>query len=451
MSAPYDLAVIGSGTAALVAAQRVRKAGWRVAIIDFRPYGGTCALRGCDPKKMLRAGADLLDHVRRMQGKGVEGEVRIDWRDLVAFKNTFTGPIPGKHEKRHAENGIETFHGPARFTGPNTLDVGGEAVEARNILIAAGAEPTSLGIPGQEHVLTNEHFYDLGELPRRIVLIGGGYIAAEYAHLAARAGAQVTILQRGPRLLPQFDPDLVGWLMERFADIGVDVRLRTEALAVEKAAEGFTVHARSGDQPVALKADMVAHAAGRRPALQELDLDAAGIAHQEGRLLLHAHLQSVSNPAVHAAGDAALMGPPLTPVSSHDAKVVARNLLEGAQHTPNYLGVPCLGSDVRQHCRGGHIPIRRIEGALNSREEVQGGFRIPSPHGDDGSGGRVRVVHKALAIEEAEVERLTGRIADVLPVRPHLVLDRIGHGWGEAWTQPPHDQPDREFTPERFA
>ncbi len=295
---------------------------------------------------MLMAGAEVLDRVRRMQGKGVEREVGVNWRELVAFKNTFTGPIPDKHERRYAENGIDAFHGPARFTGPNTLDVDGEALEAKHILIAAGAEPIRLGISGEEHLLTNEQFYDLEELPLRIVLIGGGYIAAEYAHLAARAGAQVTILQRGPRLLPQFDPDLVGWLMERFIEIGVDVRLGTEATAVEKSADGFTAHARSGGQPATFNADMVAHAAGRRPALQGLDLEAAGIAHVDGRLVLHPHLQSVSNPAVHAAGDAALMGPPLTPVSSHDAKVVARNLLEGAQHRPNYLGVPSVAFTV---------------------------------------------------------------------------------------------------------
>ncbi len=391
MTAFYDLAVIGSGTAAMVAATRVRKAGWRVAIIDFRPYGGTCALRGCDPKKMLMAGADAVDHVRRMRGKGVEGDVRINWRDLVAFKNTFTGPIPEKNEHRYSEAGIDAFHGPARFTGPNTLNVGGEAVEARHILIAAGAEPITLGIPGEEHLLTNEHFYDLAELPRRIVLIGGGYIASEYAHLAARAGAEVTILQRGPRLLPQFDPDLVGWLSEQFQDIAVDVRLGAEATAVEKTASGFVVHAEVGAERLTFAADMVAHAAGRRPALQALDLDAAEIAHENGRLLLHPYLQSVSNPAVHAAGDAALMGPPLTPVSSHDAKVVARNLLEGARHTPNYLGVPSVAftlppiasvglgeAEARQRGLDFRVKTERASGWYTARQAAEPiyGFKV---------------------------------------------------------------------------
>lgn len=338
----FDLAVIGSGTAAMVAATRVRKAGWSVAIIDFRPYGGTCALRGCDPKKMLMSGAEVIDHASRMQGKGIDRSPRIKWADLVAFKNTFTGPIPARHEHRYDEAGIQTFHGTARFTGPNTLDIDGRQLGAGHVLIATGAEPVPLGIPGEEHVLTNEAFYDLEELPRRIVLIGGGYIANEYAHLAARAGAQVTILQRGPRLLPHFDPELVGWLAERLTGIGVDVRLGTEATSIERSGSGLVVHARSGDERLAVEADMVAHAAGRRPALGALDLDAGGIAHENGRLILHPHLQSVSNPAVHAAGDAALMGPPLTPVSSHDAKVVARNLLEGARHTPDYRGAPSV-------------------------------------------------------------------------------------------------------------
>lgn len=346
MAEEYDLVVIGAGTAAMVGAMRVRAAGWRVALTDFRPFGGTCALRGCDPKKMLMAGADVVDHAVRMRGKGVAGDVAIDWADLVAFKNTFTGPVPAKHEHLYQEKGIDTFHGQARFTGPNSLLIGEQAIEARHVLIAAGAEPMRLEIPGEEHVLTNEQFYDLEELPRRVVTIGGGYIAAEYAHLAARAGSHVTVLQRGERMLPQFDPDVVGWLMEKFTDIGVDVRTNTVVEAVEKTASGFLVHATSQGRSTTVEADMVAHAAGRRPALECLDLEAGGIEHENGRLVLNEFLQSVSNPAVYAAGDSAQVGPPLTPVSSHDAKVVAGNLLDGNRHRPDYRGVPSVAFTI---------------------------------------------------------------------------------------------------------
>jgi len=229
----------------MVAAIRSRAAGWTVAIIDFRRFGGTCALRGCDPKKMLIASAETVDSVGRMRGRGVAGDVKIDWPELIAFKRTFTDPIPQKREHDYAERGIDTFHGHARVTDRNTMGVDGTALEGRHFLIAAGAEPIKLGIPGAERLVTHEDFLAVESLPPRIVLVGGGHIAAEFAHIAARAGAQVTIVQRDERMLKHFDPDLVGWLMEKFRAIGVDVHTRTTVEAIEKTDSRFTVGASS--------------------------------------------------------------------------------------------------------------------------------------------------------------------------------------------------------------
>src|SRR5437667_5858919 len=119
----FDLIVIGTGTAAQVAAGRLRKAGRSVAVIDHRPFGGTCALRGCDPKKMLVSGAEAVDFARRMQRHGVTGELRIDWKELIAFKRTFTDPVPRKREESFARQGIDAYHGMARFTGPDSVAV----------------------------------------------------------------------------------------------------------------------------------------------------------------------------------------------------------------------------------------------------------------------------------------------------------------------------------------
>ena len=155
MTKRYDLVIVGTGSAAMGAALRMRAAGWSVAVIDFRPFGGTCALRGCDPKKMLIAGAEAADGVARMHGRGVAGDVRIDWPELIAFKRTFTDPIPQKREHSYAENGVDTFHGHAKFTGRNTMTVDGTALEGRHFLIAAGAEPIKLEIAGTEHLVTH--------------------------------------------------------------------------------------------------------------------------------------------------------------------------------------------------------------------------------------------------------------------------------------------------------
>lgn len=346
MAEQFDLAVIGTGTAARGTAMRIREAGWSVAVIDHRPFGGTCALRGCDPKKVLVGGASVIDHARRMRGKGIAGAPHIDWLALMAFKRSFTDPVPENHEKSYADKGIATFHGQARFIGPNSVDVEGAELEARRFLIATGAKPKALGIPGEEHLITSEEFLSLEELPPRIILVGGGYIAAEFSHIAARAGAQVTVLQRGERMLKHFDPDLVGWLMEKFRAVGIDVRTGTTVEAIEKIQDGVRVTASAGGRQVIVEAGLVVHAAGRAPDIDSLDLALAGIAAKDGRLELNEYLQSRTNPAVYAAGDAALSGPPLTPVSSHDARVVAGNLLDGNRHRPDYRGVPSVAFTI---------------------------------------------------------------------------------------------------------
>lgn len=154
----YDLIVIGTGTAAQVAAGRVRKGGRSVAVIDHRPFGGTCALRGCDPKKMLVSGAEAVDLSRRMHRRGVAGNLRIDWNELIAFRRSFTDPVPSKREEGFAEHGIDAFHGMARFTGPDTISVEGNVLKGRHILIASGARPVPLRFPGAEHAITSDAF-----------------------------------------------------------------------------------------------------------------------------------------------------------------------------------------------------------------------------------------------------------------------------------------------------
>ncbi|HVB82094.1 MAG TPA: NAD(P)/FAD-dependent oxidoreductase [Candidatus Binataceae bacterium] len=347
MTMQYDLIAIGTGTGASVAASQCRAAGWKVAVIDHLPFGGTCALRGCDPKKVLVGAAEAIDHARRMRGKGITGaEPTIAWNELIKFKRTFTERVPAMKEKNFAKNGIDAYHGRAKFRGPRSVEVGGELLEGRFILIAVGAVPLRLGIPGEELAITSTEFLELERLPKRILLVGGGYIAAEFSHIAARAGAEVTVLQRANRMLTGFDPDLVGWLMEKFHEVGIDVRLNTLVTAIEKTSGGLSVRASSNGTDEVFQTDLVVHAAGRVPDLNPLDLAAADVACDEGRLTLNEFLQSASNPAVYAVGDAASKGPPLTPIASHDAKVAAANMLNGNHQKPNYLGVPSVAFTI---------------------------------------------------------------------------------------------------------
>ncbi|MGH6843703.1 MAG: FAD-dependent oxidoreductase, partial [Methylocella sp.] len=169
-----------------------------------------------------------------------------------------------------------------------------------------------------------------------------GYIAAEFSHIAARAGANVTVLQRGARMLPKFDAELVEWLMEGFRDIGIGVRTDNVVTGIERTGEGFRVSTRTRQGTETFLADLVVHAAGRAPDIAELNLTAGNVEVEKGRLRLNEYLQSVSNPIVYACGDVAAQGPPLTPVSSHDGKIVAANILEGNRHRPDYRGVPSV-------------------------------------------------------------------------------------------------------------
>jgi len=177
-------------------------------------------------------------------------------------------------------------------------------------------------------------------------LVGGGYIAAEFSHIAARAGAAVTIFQSGERILKKFDAEVVDWLMESFKTLGIDVRTRTRVEAIQKTRTGYAVNASEDGKSISVDADLVIHTAGRKPALQFLELEKADITTENSRLKLNDYLQSVSNPVVYAAGDAAQMGPALTPVASHDAEVVAANLLNGNHQKPDYSGIPSAAFTV---------------------------------------------------------------------------------------------------------
>jgi glutathione reductase (NADPH) len=340
----FDVIVIGTGAAASSVALRCREAGWQVAIVDSRPFGGTCPLRGCDPKKVLVGAAEALDWARRMQGKGIKAaKLQIDWPELMRFKRSFTEPVPKRREDEFANAGIEAFHGRARFAGPTTIEVAEEKLEGRQVVIAAGQVPADLKIPGAENLTTSDQFLDLSELPRRILFIGGGYIAFEFAHVAALAGSQVTVLHRGTRPLTLFDPDLVDQLVARTRELGIDLHLETEAIGIEKSSGEFIVPASHGGKTVSFQADLVVHAAGRVPEINDLNLEIAGIEWNKRGVRVNEFLQSVSNPAVYAAGDvAASGGPPLSPVSSYEGRIVASNLLQGNHQTANYLGVPSV-------------------------------------------------------------------------------------------------------------
>lgn len=402
MKKQYDIVVIGTGSAGATVAYRCRSAGWRVAIIDELPFGGTCALRGCDPKKILVGAADLIDWSRRMSKNGVAGELHISWQELMRFKKTFTDPIPKNREEGYIKEGIAVFHGTAEFTDAATLAVGNERITAKHIVIASGAKPMNLGIPGEEHLATSDMFLESAYLPGRIIFVGGGYISFEFAHIAARAGARVTILHRGPRPLEGFDPDIVAKLVDASREIGIDIRLNTAVEEIEKAADGFIVHAVTGGDKQTFTGDCIVHGAGRAPAIAGLNLEKAGIDYDKRGVLVNEYLQSVSNSTVYAAGDAvARPGKfPLTPVAGHEGGVVSENLLRGNHATPDYSGLPSVVFTVPPLAMvGWHEEAARKE---NLKFSVQ--------HGDTSSWYSSRRVGESHSGFKVLVEEGSGRI-----------------------------------------
>jgi glutathione reductase (NADPH) len=353
----YDLVVIGAGMGGVAAADKCAAAGWRVAIVDALPYGGTCALRGCDPKKILRRGAEIIDSARLMRGKGIDAaDLSINWADLIKHKHGFTDPVPRNMEDRLSGNGVDTLHGQARFTHANTIAVDGVSYEAAHFLIAAGARPRPLDFPGHDHLVDSTAFMDLPALPPRILFVGGGFISFEFAHIAARAGSQPVILDRGPRPLKAFDPDLVELLISRGADAGIELWRSTTITAMEKSGTSYLVGVQRSGRPETVEFDLVVHGAGRVPDLAGLDLDAAGVEWDERGVRVAAHLQSTSNAAVYAAGDAAnTAGMPLTPVAVFEGKVAASNMLNAATTVPDYAGVPTAVFTIPELTRVGML------------------------------------------------------------------------------------------------
>jgi glutathione reductase (NADPH) len=348
MTKRFDLVVLGTGAAASTVAHTCREAGWQVAIVDSLPFGGTCALRGCDPKKVLVGEAEALDWARRIQGKGFHGDgAGLDWLELMRFKRTFTDPVPKNREEAFAQAGIAAFHGRAHFTSRMMIEVDHELLETRYAVIATGAKPRKLNMPGEEYITTSDQFLDLNSLPQRIVFIGGGYISMEFAHLALRANRDVTILHRGKRLLEGFDPDLVQQLFEKTQRLGATIHLQAEVQAIEKSGGALVVHAQVAGAEKTFDSDLVVHGAGRVPDIEGLNLAAAAVEADTQGIKVNDYLQSVSNSAVYAAGDAAASGgPPLTPVAGYEGRIVASNLLEGNHMRARYSGVPTVAFTI---------------------------------------------------------------------------------------------------------
>jgi glutathione reductase (NADPH) len=410
MDRGFDLVVVGTGVTSAVAS-RCREAGWTVAVVDSRPFGGTCALRGCVPKKILVGAAEAVHAAREQPGVGGPAAgLAIDWPALMRFKRSLVDPTPRRTEEAWAEAGVEQFHGRARFVGPTTLAVDGQRLTGRRVVIAAGCVPAPLAFPGHERLIDSDAFLRLERLPAEIVFVGGGYVAFEFAHVVARAGVRATILHRGERALEGFDPDLVAALVARTRDLGVRVELEAEVRGVEETAGGrLLVRAAHRGREVTVETDLGVHAAGRVPDLDDLDLAAAGVRREKRGVSVNEHLQSVSNEAVYAGGDAAATGPKLTPKADHDAAVLTANLLEGNRRRVDYAGLASAVFTVP--------PLAAV--GLTEAAAHAAGRRFRTTHQDTSGWFNTRRVGEAVSAFKVLVEEGTGHVIGAHLLGPH--------------------------------
>ncbi|MEX1240339.1 MAG: NAD(P)/FAD-dependent oxidoreductase [Cyclobacteriaceae bacterium] len=312
----FDVFVVGSGMAGMNIANRCAAKGLKVGITDELPYGGTCALRGCDPKKIMLAATETKHMATNLSGKDISTIPEIFWKEAMQSKQHFLDGMPPKIETGYAKSGVETFHSSARFVSKNQILVGEETIQAEKIVIATGARPRKLDFPGGDLALTSTDFLNFQELPQSIIFIGGGYVAMEFAHMAARYGSKVTIIHRGKRPLENFDPFIVEQITKATEELDINLVLNTEVSAIEESDLGYKTTGKGKTQTNSWEAEVIINSAGRPPAIFDLDLEKAGIDFNQQGIQVNEYLQSTSNPNVYAAGDAAHTdGHPLTPVA----------------------------------------------------------------------------------------------------------------------------------------
>ena len=404
-----DLLVIGTGPAGGQVATKCAAAGWKVAIAESRAFGGTCALRGCNPKKVFVHAAQVVDAARRTDGTLCDaGDIKINWKQLQAFKRTFVQDIPQNSRKRYDDNGIETFLGSPQFISPTQLQIGDEVIEPKHVVIATGGKPRPLEFEGSQHLVTSDQFLDLEELPKKVVFTGGGYISFEFAHVASRAGAEIVILDRGARPLKGFDEDAVAQLVKKCDELGIQIKTKSTVSSIQQLENGaFAVNVQSAGQPETLDADMVVHGAGRVPNIDQLDLKTGGVEFTQAGISVNQWLRSTTNPIVMAAGDCAASGSiALTPTANAEGAAVTRTLLSGTNTQPDYGPVAAVAFT---------IPAISSVGLTEAQAKAQG-LNVEINQRDVSSWGSVRKVGQSISWYKTLVDKTNDKI-----VGAHLI------------------------------
>ncbi len=381
----YDLFVIGGGSGGVRAARMSAQFGAKVAIAERYRFGGTCVIRGCVPKKLFVLASRFPDHFADSASYGWSlGEAGFDWKTLIANKDREIARLEGLYKGNLEKAGVETFSTRAELSGPNSVrlpDLDRE-VTAKHILIATGGRPfLDRTIPGIEHAIVSDDAFHLEEFPKRIVIVGGGYIGVEFASIFNGLGAKVTLVHRGDLILRGFDHDLRRGVQEAMQARGVDVRCGEQVVAVEELQDGLCATLQGGDR---VTADQVMFAIGRHPNIEGLHVDERGIGcGPRGQIMVDNYSQT-SVPSIYAIGDVTDRMA-LTPVAIREGMAFAETVFNGnptdARHelvptavftTPEMASVGCTEEVARERCRRLDIykaTFRPLQQTLTDRSE----------------------------------------------------------------------------------
>jgi glutathione reductase (NADPH) len=339
MSYDFDLFVIGAGSGGVRAARFAAGYGARVAVAESRYLGGTCVNVGCVPKKLLVYGAHFAEDFEQASGFGWSlGEANFDWATLIANKNREIERLNGIYRNLLTNSGVSLFEGHARIIDAHTVEVNGQRHSTERILIATGGWPQIPDIPGREHAISSNEAFFLKQLPRRVLVVGGGYIAVEFASIFHGLGAQTSLLYRGELFLRGFDGAVRQHLREELSKKGLDLQFNADIASIERKTDG-SLAATLKDGRV-LEADCVFYATGRRPMLDNLGLENVEVKLDKRGYIEVDDLFQTSTPSILALGDV-IGRVQLTPVALAEGMAVARRLFKPDEYRPlDYRMIP---------------------------------------------------------------------------------------------------------------
>ena len=333
----FDLFTIGAGSGGVAASRRAGSHGARVAICEADRVGGTCVLRGCVPKKLLVYASHLHDELDDAAGYGwsLGGTPTLDWARLVAAKDVELDRLNGIYLRLLAGAGVELVQGRGTIVDPHTVEVDGRTFTTERILVCTGGRPHVPEVPGAELGITSDEALALTAIPRRLVIVGGGYISVEFAGIFAGAGAEVTLLVRGDGLLRDFDHDVRAALTEELGRRGITIVTHCVVQGLERRGDALSV--RTSDQEHA--ADVVLWATGRRPNTHGLGVERLGIEVDERGAIVVDSWSRTSVPGIYAVGDVTNRLA-LTPVAIADGRALAETLFNDNPMEIDHEGIP---------------------------------------------------------------------------------------------------------------